>query len=172
MSFELRPSEKVILSVDFHWSTYLAATIHFLFFTALAIVPWAAAQYLARLEALALYLPTVNEFLPYFVTFLLLVGFEPLGFRWLQNRCKHYVLTNERLYVEDGVFSKTKRSIPIDAINDVILNQSLFQRIVGTGTISVMTGNDSHCVVKSISYPDRFRRQLSRLLQEQLKHAS
>ncbi|MCB0416143.1 MAG: PH domain-containing protein [Bdellovibrionaceae bacterium] len=172
MSFELRPAEKVILTVDFHWSTYLAASAHFLLFSVLAVIPWAATQYLARIETLGAYLPTLNEFMPYFVSVLLVIALEPLAFKWLQNRCKHYVLTNERLYVEDGVFSKTKRSVPIAAINDVVLNQSVFQRIVGTGSISVMTGNDAHCVIKNISYPDRFRRQLSRLLQEQLRQAS
>lgn len=172
MALELRPTEKVILSVDFHWSTYLGAALHFVFFTLVALLPWLAAQYLARVESLAPYLPTVREFMPYFVGAFVLIAVQPLIFRWLQNHCKHYVLTNERIYVEDGVFSKTKRSVPVVAVNDVILKQSILQRMVGTGTVSVLTGNDAHCVIKGISYPDRFRRQLSRLIQERLQRAS
>ena len=90
-----------------------------------------------------------------------LIFFYPFCNKWLENKCKSYVVTNQRLYLEEGVLSKSKKDIPISKINDVVLNQSLFQRIVGAGDIVILTGNDMALRIAYIDKPNEFKDAIS-----------
>lgn len=48
-----------------------------------------------------------------------------------------YVITTERVIVRSGVFSRRGKEIPLEVINDVAFNQSLFERIVKSGDLLI-----------------------------------
>jgi len=98
------------------------------------------------------------------VPFTLFIGALPIFFRFLSNYCKEYVVTTERLYLEDGILAKSKKDIPLNKINDIELTQGIIQRMVGSGNLLVLTGNDKSKRLKDISNPEKFKNEVSQLL--------
>lgn len=66
--------------------------------------------------------------------------------RWAGNR---YVLTSMRLIHRSGVSRRTEHQINLTAISQVLLEQRLVQRMVGSGTLVVDLGFD-----RAHHYPD------------------
>ena len=93
-----------------------------------------------------------------------LIFFYPFCTKWLENKCKSYVVTNQRLYLEEGILSKSKKDIPLAKINDVVLEQSLFQRLVGAGDIVILTGNDVALRISFIDKPNEFKDAISAMV--------
>jgi membrane protein YdbS with pleckstrin-like domain len=52
-------------------------------------------------------------------------------------RTTHYVVTNERVITRVGVLRQHTENIPIDRVSDVKFDQSLFQRVLGCGTLTL-----------------------------------
>jgi len=153
MAIRLHDNEKVQAQADFHWINFFSALVWFGFLTLAALGGLAGGRdpLLVRLQ----------------VSFIIfLIGALPLGIRYIQNRCKHYVVTNERFYVEEGVLSKSTREIPLQKINDVTLKQGIFQRMVGTGNVVILAGNDVPITIKNITMPEVFRQAVSQLVQK------
>lgn len=53
-----------------------------------------------------------------------------------------FVLTTDRLIYRKGIVSRTGREIPLERINDVSFNQSLFQRMLRAGDLLVESGGE------------------------------
>lgn len=49
----------------------------------------------------------------------------------------HYILTNQNLTVEVGIFAKSYTHIPLDKVQDVNVRRSLLDRMIDIGTIVV-----------------------------------
>ena len=60
---------------------------------------------------------------------------------WLR-RSTHYVLTNYRVLVETGIFSKASKSSQLDKINDVTCTQSIWGRMLGFGDVVIETAGE------------------------------
>ncbi len=75
-----------------------------------------------------------------------------------------YTLTEEKLLIETGFFSKREEEIRLYRILDVTLNRPFWQRLFGLGTI--------HCCTADKSTPevDILRIKNSRDVKEQLSH--
>jgi uncharacterized membrane protein YdbT with pleckstrin-like domain len=59
--------------------------------------------------------------------------------RWATT---HFVLTTERLIFRSGIVAKFGREIPLERINDVTFSQSLFERLIGAGDLSVESAGE------------------------------
>jgi uncharacterized membrane protein YdbT with pleckstrin-like domain len=59
--------------------------------------------------------------------------------RW---RTTHFVLTNRRVMVREGILTRSGIDIPIDRINTVQFRHSLIDRIVGCGTLIIESASD------------------------------
>jgi uncharacterized membrane protein YdbT with pleckstrin-like domain len=78
-----------------------------------------------------------------------------------------YSLTNERLMIESGFFRKHIDEIELFRIKDTTLSQSLFQRFVGLGNISVAsTDNTGDLIMKCLPNAKEKREQLRTLSNE------
>jgi uncharacterized membrane protein YdbT with pleckstrin-like domain len=63
-------------------------------------------------------------------------------------------ISGDRLKYEAGMASKTSRSIPLHKVQDVTVNQSMGQRILGLGDLSIETaGETSRLTIEQISSP-------------------
>jgi uncharacterized membrane protein YdbT with pleckstrin-like domain len=151
MAIRLHDSEKVQAQVDFHWVTFFGPFVWFVFLFFIAM------GFLAGSD------PFFHRLL--ISIFVLAIGAFPVLVRYVQNRCKHYVVTNERFYVEDGILSKSTREIPLQKINDVTLKQGIIQRMIGTGDVLILAGNDVPVVIKNVTTPEAFRQAVSMLVQ-------
>jgi uncharacterized membrane protein YdbT with pleckstrin-like domain len=114
---------------------------------------------------------SIDERMILATTSLVLAG-SPLAYLILQNRCKQYVLTSERLYIEEGILVKNMRDIPIQKINDIDLSQDPVQRLFGSGDIIVLTGNNSATRINNIDHPEIFKDKISKIVRRSLKRAT
>ncbi|WP_028925936.1 PH domain-containing protein [Pseudonocardia acaciae] len=59
--------------------------------------------------------------------------------RWA---CTHFVLTDRRVLVREGVLTRTGFEIPMHRITSVHFRQTMFERMLGCGTLSVESASD------------------------------
>ena len=68
------------------------------------------------------------------VLFLGALGY--FGVMYLQWTTTNFVVTSERVISRTGVVSKEGIEIPLDRINTVFFNQSIFERMIGAGDLA------------------------------------
>jgi uncharacterized membrane protein YdbT with pleckstrin-like domain len=52
-------------------------------------------------------------------------------------RCTHWVFTDERVLLQDGVITRDRRDLPLARVNDHAMSQSLLDRMLGSGTMTI-----------------------------------
>ena len=60
---------------------------------------------------------------------------------YLRVKSQSYVLTNQRLQIEFGILSKAADDIDLRAVKETAFHQGAFQRLIGIGTVHVMSGD-------------------------------
>ena len=73
--------------------------------------------------------------------FLFLVSCTLLVKSWVKSRQIRYRLTSEHLIVLNGFLKRIQQQLPIKTVKDMKLEQSLFDRLVGVGTIAITTSD-------------------------------
>ena len=77
---------------------------------------------------------------------------------WLNER---YIITNRRVMEVRGTINKNVRDSALEKVNDVELNQSIVGRLLGYGTVEIITGSDIGVnEFRRISNPVRFKREM------------
>ena len=80
---------------------------------------------------------------------------------WVRWSATSLTLTEERVLLESGVFSRSTKAIPLDRLQDVSTRQSLFGRILGYGTVEIdaagLSGNE---VLDNVPAPNAVRDQV------------
>ena len=77
---------------------------------------------------------------------------------WLNER---YIITNRRVMEVRGTINKNVRDSALEKVNDVELNQSIVGRVLGYGTVEIITGSDIGVnEFHRISNPVRFKREM------------
>ena len=56
-------------------------------------------------------------------------------------RATHYRLTNQRLVVETGLVTRTLLEVDLRSVDDLVFRQGLTERLLGVGTISVVSSD-------------------------------
>src|SRR5699024_7809665 len=86
---------------------------------------------------------------------------------WLRWRTSHYVFTTHRVLIRTGVLHHTGRDISLQRINDVGFEQSLWDRIVRAGTLTIESaGEHSQESLHNIPRSDQVQQMLNRLIEE------
>lgn len=75
------------------------------------------------------------------------------------GRC--YILTNQRLYIEEGVLFRSKREIQIHRITYLEFQQGFLRRLLGMRNLLVIADNDKPTVLKNVSKPEIFCKRLT-----------
>lgn len=73
------------------------------------------------------------------VSIALVIGYIWLPYRILTYINDEFVITDKKIYLSHGIFSKTSVSIPLDKVNDIQYTQGFFGRILGFGTITIQS---------------------------------
>lgn len=92
-----------------------------------------------------------------FVPFLLCVLIIPIPwaiYRWLKVKCTNFRLSTQRLRIETGILSRDYDDLEIYRVKDITLTQPFIQRIVGLGTIRLITSDVSHPTVDLAAIAD------------------
>ncbi len=121
----LNDSEEVILDLRPHWA-FLAGP---------------AVLLLVGL-ALALWVRDRSEWILFPSLALAVVALLFFLVRYAQWITTDFVLTTDRLIYRKGVVSRQGREIPLERVNDVSYQQTLFQRILRAGDLLVESGGE------------------------------
>lgn len=89
-----------------------------------------------------------------------------LGLPWSFTR---YALTEDRLIIDVGFFSRKEEEIRLYRITDISLKRTFGQRILGIGTIHCCSGDKStpEFDIKNIKHPKAVKNTLSDMVEEQ-----
>jgi uncharacterized membrane protein YdbT with pleckstrin-like domain len=148
----LNEGEEVVLDLHPHW-WFLSGPVA----TVLVVVAASLAGYAAGIP------PAMQ---------LVLVAAVLLSLVWLLDRYARwhttsFVLTNDRIVRRTGVISKRGREIPLDHINDISYNQTVFDRIIGAGDLSVESaGQRGQEVFPDLPKPGVIQNEVYRLLEQ------
>jgi uncharacterized membrane protein YdbT with pleckstrin-like domain len=153
----LAEDEEVVRHLHPHWLTLFWPVVWFLLVVGgtsfgLAVIPAGRQQGVFRMLVLALAL-----------VLLLTVVLVPL-LRW---RTTHYVITTHRLLFREGILSRRGRDIGLSRITDVSYRQSLWERVINSGTLTIESaGEGGATVLKQIPDSEGVQQLLNRMVEE------
>ena len=82
-------------------------------------------------------------------------------------RTSHYVFTTHRVLIRTGVLRHTGRDIGLQRITDVGFTQSLLDRMVGAGTLTIESASEhGQEALANVPHSDRQQQLLNRLIEE------
>src|SRR3954451_15931073 len=77
-----------------------------------------------------------------------------------------FVLTTDRLIYRKGILSRQGKEIPLERVNDVSYNQSLFQRLLGAGDLLVESGGErGQSQFGSFAHPQDIQNDIHRAIE-------
>jgi uncharacterized membrane protein YdbT with pleckstrin-like domain len=102
------------------------------------------------------------------ITFALLL--LPIGiaaWRWVVTMSTRYTLTDQRLILRRGVFGRSTDYVELYRVKDSHYTQSFFERLLGLGTITLRTTQDSAALVvlAGMSAPESLWNQIRGLVE-------
>lgn len=148
MAIKLQSKEEIKAETNFHWSNYIGSGLWGILCLGMAVATIIGVS------------RTGGNPIMVFIFFG--AGIFPSLYKFLINKTKHYVVTNNRIYIEHGIIAKMKKEIPLAKINDVTITQGILQRMFGSGNIVILTGNDSPLLIKDIENPEDFKEAISK----------
>lgn len=90
------------------------------------------------------------------------VGIIILLVWYVKTRAEMLTITREELRYEKGILSKAHSELRLASVRSVRVNQSLLQRMFGTGDVSVYTAGDApEITVKGMPDPHEIRELIS-----------
>ncbi len=124
----LNDSEEIVLDLRPHWAKLFFPVV-------LVVLAIAAAAASSVLEA------------PELVTFGLLAALAVavvfLLARYVRWTTTNFVVTNERLIHREGVVAKKGIEIPLDRVQTIRFNQSIFERMIGAGDLLIESAGET-----------------------------
>jgi uncharacterized membrane protein YdbT with pleckstrin-like domain len=153
----LGDEEELVLHVHPHWRVAIGPVLLTLTALAVVIVAWVMLpQNRGGLLAFGL----VTLIMLYYA---LRYGVRPLAV-W---RCTHYVVTDERILLQDGVIARARRDLPLNRVNDHALSQSLLDRLTGAGTLTVTSVGDEPAVLVAVPGAGEVQTMLYELIEQE-----
>jgi uncharacterized membrane protein YdbT with pleckstrin-like domain len=142
---DLLPGERILASSSRHWVVLLRPMATTILAVAIALV------------ILAL-LPIAGELRLLLMLGVVLVGLGVLNLYYWGWRAHEYVLTDQRVILNEGIVSKFSRSIAIDRIQDLTTFQGLWGRTWGFGDIELETaGREGADLLSTVPRPQQLR---------------
>jgi uncharacterized membrane protein YdbT with pleckstrin-like domain len=153
----LADDEEVVRHLHPHWTTIFWPVVWFLLIVGgasfgAALGLGGSRQGLVRLLILGLAL-------------ILLVVFVVVPLlRW---RTTHYVITTHRLLFREGILARRGRDIGLSRITDVSYSQTLWERIINSGTVTIESADESGgTVLRRIPDSDGVQQLLNHMIEE------
>lgn len=66
-----------------------------------------------------------------------------LAARYVRWATTNFVITSDRIIYRHGVIAKSGIEIPLERVNNVLFNQSIFERILGAGDLLIESGGET-----------------------------
>jgi uncharacterized membrane protein YdbT with pleckstrin-like domain len=157
----LANDEKVVEHLHPHWITLVPATLWFIALCAAG--GFGLAEVSNNMDSGTGRNIVVGIIIVVGVVLLCWLTFAP----WIRWRTTHYVFTTHRVLIRRGVFTRTGRDIAMQRINDVGFSQSLWDRLVGAGTLTIESaGEQGQEELTNVPNSDQMQQRLNRLIEE------
>lgn len=157
----LADEEELVLHLHPHWRIAVGPAVLLLLTLAVTIVAWVM-------------LPQNDGGLTAFGVVALIMLYYAIRYAvrpLVEWRCTHYVVTDERIVVQDGVVARMRRDLPLNRINDHALSQSPLDRLTGAGTLTVTSIGDEPAVLAAVPGAHDVQTLLYELIeQDRLRH--
>ncbi|WP_045877531.1 PH domain-containing protein [Pseudofrankia sp. DC12] len=128
----LTDDEIVVLDLHPHWVRLVG--------------PLASAALVLLLAVLGVFFApsgSVQKPLQYLVLIVAVAALSYLSVRpWLRWVTTRYVITTERVLLRHGILTRTGHDIPLVRINDIGFNQTLFERMFSSGTLTIESAGE------------------------------
>jgi uncharacterized membrane protein YdbT with pleckstrin-like domain len=153
----LAEDEEVVRHLHPHWLTVFWPVVWFLLIVGAAsfgtaMIPAGRQQGMLRMLVLALAVVLMLTFVA-----------VPL-LRW---RTTHYVITTHRLLFREGILARRGRDLGLSRITDVSYTQSLWDRVIRSGTLTIETAGESGAtVLKQIPDSEDVQQLLNHMVEE------
>jgi uncharacterized membrane protein YdbT with pleckstrin-like domain len=118
----LHPNEELILDLKPHW---------------FRLVPSSAALAAALVIGVIVWANIDNQLVSILVGLAILAALGWFGTSYARWTATHFVVTSDRLIHREGLVSRSGVEIPLDRINTVFTSQSLFERMIGAGDLTI-----------------------------------
>jgi uncharacterized membrane protein YdbT with pleckstrin-like domain len=151
----LTDEEEVVLHLHPHWKTAIRPALVSLLALATMIFAWVM-------------LPQNDGGFLAFGVVALIMGYYGIRYglaRLVVWRCTHYVVTDERILLQDGVLARERRDLPLNRVNDHLLTQSVLDRVFGTGTLTVDSIGDQAAVLVALPHAQQVQTALYELIE-------
>lgn len=108
----------------------------------------------------------------WFVSCLLVLPIPVAFWKWLSTRCTTYTLTTQRFRISTGVLNRTFDDLELYRVKDITVSQPLVQRILGLGTIHMVTSDATTpaltltAIPNAVEVRDAIRREVERCRRE------
>lgn len=90
-----------------------------------------------------------------------------LGVRWLQWRSTHFVVTSDRLIHRSGIFAKQGIAIPLERVNNINFQQTIFEKLIRAGDLLIESGGeDGQQRFSDVRKPDEVQRLIHAQIEE------
>lgn len=99
----------------------------------------------------------------FFIAAALVIMFASLlpYLRWVTT---HYVITNRRVVIRTGVIARQGRDVPLSRVNDVSFRHTVFERLLGCGTLTVESaGERGQVELSEVPHVEEVQRTVYRL---------
>jgi uncharacterized membrane protein YdbT with pleckstrin-like domain len=153
----LAEDEEVVQHLHPHWLTVFWPLVWLLLIVG-AVSFGAAAVPAGRQQGLFRLLILASA-----VLLLLVVVLAPL----LRRRSTHYVITTHRVLFREGILARRGHDIGLSRITDVAYRQTLWERIVNSGTLTIESaGEGGATVLRHIPDSDGVQQLLNHMIEE------
>jgi len=95
--------------------------------------------------------------------FLALLGFVVVGIKtFVYTRSIRYRLTTDRFFVIRGIVSRTMDELELIRVNDVIMRQGVWERILGIGSVTILSNDETtpEVVLAGIDDPESVKEKI------------
>jgi uncharacterized membrane protein YdbT with pleckstrin-like domain len=150
MAGDLLPGENLIVKVHQHW-----------IFVAKSLVIPVALLILVALADFTVIAGSGHHIRTFVSLAAIAIALLWLIVVWIRWQSISYTLSDQRIMLKSGIFSRSEKIIPIDRIQDCTTRQSIFGRMLGYGRVEVdAAGAQGAEVLLHLPHPGSFRDQV------------
>jgi uncharacterized membrane protein YdbT with pleckstrin-like domain len=147
----LNDNEDVVLDLRPNWST-LARPV--------------ASVIVAIVVTVALALTVGNTIVDLVGAALIVVALVYFGVCYVRWTTTSFVVTTDRLIYRVGVIAKHGKEIPLERVNDIAFSQTVFERIIGSGDLSIESaGAKSRETFADVPHPSQVQNEIYRQME-------
>lgn len=148
----LLANEKVIFRTHLHWLYFISPSLVIVFGCSLIIVSLQQKQNLGDFSNYIFYLGLITA----------IIGILSFLKEYIHHNTSEFVVTNQRVFVQEGVFRRKTTSMMLTQIEAVEVDQTLSARLLNFGHIEITGSGGAASKFTYIHKPEKFRRAIQK----------